>query len=171
MSWAFREQEKLWCWDAHRTAPAGWAGVRNPQGPVHREVTAVDSTDKEGDRQTRDGGAKGRDGRRRREWEVRRWRHGRTGCEGEGLLGLGWGYFSAFPFQLKKIFTLFIQREQELTGEKRLLGTGREMWCTSEIWKRRPILSKPEIQMQPDRREKQVDKCIASCTLNAVISK
>lgn len=29
------------------------------------------------------------------------------GVTGEGFLVLGWGYFSAFPFKLKKIFYLF----------------------------------------------------------------
>lgn len=66
---------------------------------------------------------------------MRRWRHRRfpgedvegQGVIGEGFLVLGWGYFSAFPFKLKKIFILSIQRKQELTGDKRLLGIGGGM--------------------------------------------
>lgn len=66
---------------------------------------------------------------------MRRWRHGHfpgedmegQGVIGEGFLVFGWGYFLAFPFKLKKIFILSIQREQELTGDTRLLGTGGGM--------------------------------------------
>lgn len=79
--------------------------------------------------------------------QVKMWR---TGHGGGRALGIWRGNFSTFPFKLKKILTLFMQKKQELTGGMRLLETGGEMLCTSRIWKRGPVLSKPcEIQMHP----------------------
>lgn len=75
----------------------------------------------------------GMDGRRRDTDGTGRRRHrlysygvGRRDVILVGFLVLC-GMFLAFLSELKKIFVLFMRRKQELSGDKRILGTGGEM--------------------------------------------